>query len=242
MTGRLQMTLANTSALNVIGLPLDNPIWTSLTTGHSGLARRTGRAARFPAEVSPLAGLQELSAQAFDDLQSLVSAQDRIALFTQQPVPAQPSWTVLTARRIDQMICLDPQEVPLATNIIPLTHADVPEMLALTALTQPGPFLPGTIRTGRYIGVRDQTGQLVAMAGQRLSLTDYVEISAVCTHPDAQGKGHATTLVRALTSLAKAEGRTAFLHVMTENGAKLVYKKCGFSLRSAINLTVLRLV
>ena len=38
-------------------------------------------------------------------------------------------------------------------GIRPLTLADVPSMLELTALTRPGPFLAGTIGLGRYYGV-----------------------------------------------------------------------------------------
>ena len=48
-----------------------------------------------------------------------------------------------------------------------LTEADVPEMLALTKLTEPGPFLPRTIELGSYFGIHD-AGSLVAMAGERL--------------------------------------------------------------------------
>ena len=35
-----------------------------------------------------------------------------------------------------------------------------------------------------------------------------------------------------------AEGRTPFLHVKTENGARRVYERLGFRVRRAIRLTV----
>jgi len=47
---------------------------------------------------------------------------------------------------------------------MPLTQAHVPEMVALTSLTAPGPFSEETIRFGHYEGIFDD-GKLVAMAG-----------------------------------------------------------------------------
>ena len=72
--------------------------------------------------------------------------------------------------------------------------ANVAAMLALVELTQPGPFAPRTIELGRYLGVHDN-GQLVAMAGERCRLPGYREVSAVCTHPDARGRGLADRLL-----------------------------------------------
>ena len=36
-----------------------------------------------------------------------------------------------------------------------------------------------------------------------------------------------------------AAGKTPFLHVKSENGAKVVYQKIGFRFRAAISLTVI---
>ena len=53
--------------------PLDNPVWASLCSGHEKLAIRSERAARYPEEISPLAGLAEPSREALNDLASLVA-------------------------------------------------------------------------------------------------------------------------------------------------------------------------
>ncbi len=37
-----------------------------------------------------------------------------------------------------------------------------------------------------------------------------------------------------------AAGKMPFLHVKTENGAKFLYEKLGFRLRSAMNFNVIR--
>ena len=78
------------------------------------------------------------------------------------------------------------QIAPVA--IRPLTLDDEPQMAALVALTEPGPWRPRTIELGDYFGVFDGD-RLVAMAGERQRLPGFTEVSAVCTHPDARRRG-----------------------------------------------------
>jgi predicted GNAT family acetyltransferase len=114
-------------------------------------------------------------------------------------------------------------------------------MLVLTAATEPGPFLPQTIQMGNYFGIRASDGRLVAMAGERLQSTAFAEISAVCTHTEFRGRGYARDLTTFLAAQIRAAGKTPFLHVKSENGAKLVYQRIGFRFRAAIYLTVISL-
>ncbi len=67
-------------------------------------------------------------------------------------------------------------------------------MMALTALTKPGPFGKRTHELGTYLGIR-RDGKLVAMAGERLKIPGYTEVSAVCTHPEHTGHGYARILM-----------------------------------------------
>ena len=108
---------------------------------------------------------------------------------------------------------------------LPLGTTDVPEMLELTAATEPGPFLPQTIEMGSYFGIRASDGRLVAMAGERLQSTAFTEISAVCTHPDFRGRGYARALTKFLAAQILAAGKIPFLHVKSENGAKVSGKE-----------------
>jgi GNAT superfamily N-acetyltransferase len=218
--------------------PLDNPIWFALTTEHRGLACSQGLARRYPPDVSPLAALLHPTNDAFADLQRLVSPGEHVALFTASPLDVPGDWHVHRSRWIDQMICEASLESPHMSPVA-LGTTDVPEMLALTAATDPGPFLPQTILMGRYFGIRESDGQLVAMAGERLQSTAFAEISAVCTYPEFRGRGYARALVTFLTAQILAAGKTPFLHVKSENGAKLVYQKIGFRLRAEIYLTVI---
>jgi hypothetical protein len=217
---------------------LDNPIWNALTSAHRPLARRNGLAARYPSDVSPLTGLGELTPRAFEDLKALVGPGEEVALFTTAPVEVPGDWQVVKARYIDQMVCAEPPPTS-GESFVTLGPADVPDMLALTTLTEPGPFAARTHQMGHYVGVRSEDGRLAAMTGQRLGLGDFTEISAVCTHPDFQGRGFAKALVAYQAARIHGEGRTPFLHVKTENGAKAVYEKLGFRVRRPIRYSVL---
>ena len=77
------------------------------------------------------------------------------------------------------------------------------------------------------------------MAGERLRLDGYTEISAVCTDPAFRGRGYAKALVRSLVSKAHAEGCTPFLHVKGEIAAKGLYEALGFDESRNLHLTVI---
>jgi ribosomal protein S18 acetylase RimI-like enzyme len=213
-------------------------------TGGDGLDVRSGLARRFASDVSPLSGLSEPTPAAFADLAALVGPEEHVGLMTAEPLEVPGDWQVGRSWPIEQMICT---ELTVYSGLartsfstpVALGAADVPEMLALAAATEPGPFLPETIRMGRYVGTRSRNGRLMAMAGERLKLIGFTEISAVCTHPDFRGQGHARALVEFLVAQTLAEGNVPFLHVKEENGAKLLYEKIGFRVRRTMQLTVI---
>lgn len=62
----------------------------------------------------------------------------------------------------------------------------------------------------------------------------YVEISAVCTHPNHRGKGIATSITAELNNNILERGLTPFLHVGVNNTAYELYKKLGFVYRKNI--------
>jgi ribosomal protein S18 acetylase RimI-like enzyme len=219
---------------------LDNPLWFALTTEHRLLARSHGLARRYPPDVSPLAALLHPTNDAFADLQRLVGSGEHVALFTATPLDVPGAWQVDRSRWIDQMIC-DASLAPPVVAPLALGTTDVPEMLELTAATEPGPFLSQTIRMGSYVGIRASNGRLVAMAGERLKSTAGAEISAVCTHPEFRSRGYARALVTFLAAQILAAGKIPFLHVKSENSAKVLYQEIGFRSRAAICLTVMSL-
>lgn len=123
------------------------------------------------------------------------------------------------------------------SGFVTLGAADSPDMLALVARTQPGPFGKRTHEMGSYIGLRD-AGRLVAMAGERMKMSGYVEISGVCVDDAWRNRGIAGRLVSVLRRQIEARGDTAFLHVFGHNHAAIaVYERLGFALRRTFALT-----
>lgn len=217
---------------------LDNPVWAALTSSHANMARSHGSARRYASQVSPLAAVSKPTPTAFADLAALVQSEDRVGLVTAEPPQVPEDWVTLRSLSIEQMVCTE-LTGESRSSPLELGRNDVPEMLALTAATEPGPFQAETIQMGRYYGVRSDDGRLVAMAGERLKLDGFTEISAVCTAPEFRGRGFARTLVAYLVAQTLNEGKIPFLHVKAENGAKVLYQKLGFRVRRAIQLTVI---
>src|ERR1700728_138563 len=166
-------------------LLLDNPIWHALSTEQRHLSQGNSLAKRFPKSVAPFGALIDQSAAAYEALQEIFPEEAAALFLDAKPVP--PSdWAILRSGQMYQMICEASVSGEENQAFRELTEADVPEMLALTKLTEPGPFLRGTIELGSYFGIH-HAGSLVAMAGERLHLTGFTEISAVCTHPEFTG-------------------------------------------------------
>jgi predicted GNAT family acetyltransferase len=215
--------------------PLDRPIWSALTTRQASFANNTAaaQALRFPADVSPFAAALDTSPPALAALAALIPADDDISLLEIAPPAAPPGVTeTLRAPCLQMTIQSFAGGADLAADA--LGEADAADMLALALLTKPGPFRARTHTLGRFVGVRDN-GRLVAMAGERLHVDGYVEISGVCTHPDYRGRGYGSALMRIVGDRILAEGATPFLHTYANNtGAIALYRSLGFTIRSEV--------
>jgi predicted GNAT family acetyltransferase len=222
--------------------PLDNPVWASLCSGHEKLAIRSERAARYPEEISPLAGLAEPSREALNDLACLVAPEGFAGVLAGPTRIDEQLWQERDRIELIQMVGEAPVSPP-DTEPGPLTAADVPEMLSLAEQTRPGPFEARTLEMGRYVGLREE-GRLIAMGGERLRPTGHTEVSAICSAESHRGKGLAETIVRSLVAAIQARGELPFLHVMagspSEAGALRLYGRLGFRERRRAQLVILQ--
>ncbi|SIT45847.1 GCN5-related N-acetyltransferase [Paraburkholderia piptadeniae] len=219
--------------------PLDDVVWNALVATHRRFALGDGGAIRYPTDVAPFAAMGGYSPESFAALRSLIEAQGPVALVTTDELVPPSGFSVTKRAVVLQMIwqgMLDRQD---ELQHVRLAVADVPEMLALITATEPGPFGPRTIELGSYFGIRTQD-KLVAMAGERMRLDGFTEISAVCVDAAFRGRGYAAGLMRLLISAITARGETPFLHVFTSNRTAIsLYRTLGFVDRREMHLTVL---
>jgi predicted GNAT family acetyltransferase len=200
-------------------------------------------ARRYPADISPIAGLSAPEPANITALEAVVDVGDDMATVGRSVPKLPPHWEILYESRLTQMIRSEQPRLPEgAVDASTLGPADVAEMLALVELTKPGPFRLRTIELGAYIGLR-QSGRLVAMAGERLWIDDFREVSAVCTHPDVQGRGYARALIARVVNAMMRTGQTPILHVESANKRAIeLYASLGFGRRSELSLLYARRV
>lgn len=220
--------------------PLDNPVWTALTTSQAHWARTSPLARRFPVEIGPLAGFETPTHEAYESLGALFPAGGIAAICLDEPPELPPTWILHEIAPMLQMVYTDCKLPPPASDFVTLTAADAPEMLTLATLTKPGPFAIRTHELGDFIGIKRQ-GKLAAMAGERMRAPGYTEVSAVCTHPDHVGHGYATGLMIEIMRRILARGETPFLHVRSQNERAIeLYHRLGYVDRHLFQLTILR--
>lgn len=223
--------------------PLDRPLWNALT----GRLKTHGLGDDHAVRLDPALGV--FLAAADDGAESRASLNALAARYPgsglveleggamQAVLPDQP---VVSCSPCVQMTCaaltaFGAPDIAFET----LDDADAGEMLALAALTKPGPFRARTHELGGFIGVRRE-GRLIAMAGNRLRVDGFTELSGVCVHPDFRGQGLAGGLSRVVVARVLETGEQAFLHAYAGHEATVrLYEGLGFSARARMIYTVL---
>ncbi len=213
--------------------PLDNPVWDSLNGAQAHFALRHGAAARFDPDVSVFAALADdavdVGPSAWDDLATLAEPGTQLVV-VDAPIDPPSGWEV-TGRFAGVQLTGEDVKVEDDLDAIELGPDDVPEMTELVERTKPGPWRPRTAEMGRYLGVRIH-GELVAMAGERLRPSGWVEISAVCTDERFRGRGLGRRLIRAVGAGIVASGDLPMLHASASNvNAIRLYESMGFVFR-----------
>lgn len=221
--------------------PLDRPVWNALDGGWAERSIWSGSAVRLDPDYGPFAATVDLSPESLAALVPLLNAGEETWLVETMAPAIEAPIVTLSHATCTQMIAAAIEGPPATFDIVELGDDDAADMRALALITKPGPFRGMTHRLGRFIGVRE-AGQLVAMAGERMRLDGFVEVSGVCTHPDHRGRGYAGGLMRQVASRILAEGDTPILHAYASNfGAIALYETLGFRTRTEMTLTAVTL-
>ena len=218
--------------------PLDNPALHALSGRHDYLALGQSPVLRYPAEVSPFAALE--TPDALPVLGSIMHEGDTAVLWSPHDLDPPKDLELVIRFPCLQMAAFDLRAAEVPDDVPAMTPADAPDMVDLAALTRPGPFHLRTIEMGSYIGIRID-GRLAAMAGERMKPGPFTEVSAICVHPDFQGRGLARRLTSIMARRVVADGRTPFLNVLPENRPAIaLYESLGFVPRRMMQVHLLR--
>ena len=214
-----------------------NPIWQALRTHHRRFALSLGEAWRYRADVAPFAAVSAPTPSAFRQLASLLEPSEEMSVVADRIPPASNLRTLDTIEVLQMMV---PPEASLAPeahiNLVQLDETHAGGMSALASQTLPDYFRERSRELGCYYGihVRDE---LIAMAGERLMIDRYVEISGVCTHPLHRGSGYASALVRQLIRRHRQRGLASWLQVSARNRTAIeLYRRMGFKVFNTILL------
>ncbi len=222
-----------------------NLVWHALHSVHAHFAVGNGAAARYPGDVVPYAALADANHGDLSPLGELLVPGEKVYLIGPQPAETD---SLRVGPPLDCFQMVFPvagstesgaaEFGPVAFEagesgadsaaVLRMKPEDAPDMVALTDVAFPGFFRRRTNEMGEYFGIR-VGGELVAMAGERLAVPGWREISAVCTHPAHTGKGYATVLMNRLLREHAAAGLRSFLHVIEKNTRAIaLYKRMGF--------------
>lgn len=219
--------------------PLDRPAWSALKSGWLHLAQGNAQALRLDPAYGPFGAAADRSEASLLALAGLIPAGGQLWAVEADALQPISGTAVLREAPLHQMVAERLNPLPAKAEILALGDEDAEEMRALAHLTEPGPFFEKTHKLGSFVGIRKE-GVLVAMAGERMKIKGFSEVSGVCTHPDHRGHGYAGMLMSIVTERIFARGETAFLHSYASNaGAIALYERLGFVLRKELNAMVL---
>ena len=214
-------------------------MWASLHGAQRAVSVGTDRARRFAPGFSPILGFIVPDEPELADIAPFCQPDEQLYC-AEWSGPAPHGWTIHAEATMYQMMWTGGAPERAGDDaIVRLGRRHAGEAMELAALTRPGPFGPRTLELGEYWGFFAD-GRLVAMAGERLHLPPFREISGVCTHPTYQGRGFAGRLMVSLIGRELRRGEVPFLHVMRDNtGAWGFYERLGFVRRREVPVRVI---
>jgi len=123
-----------------------------------------------------------------------------------------------------------PPAVPGEDRVERLGEADQAVRELLAAASPRHSAVPGAAGVERWVGVRDGSGRLVAVAANEPMRPDVPHLASIATHPDVRGTGLGGAVTGALTRALLAEGYPVVtLGMYADNAvARRMYLRLGY--------------
>tara|TARA_R110000868_G_scaffold58546_3_gene180737 strand:- start:2608 stop:3285 length:678 start_codon:yes stop_codon:yes gene_type:complete len=213
---------------------LDNPVWYSLAESHKKLALVYNKTHFFNPDYCSFGAFNEIQ-NSGEDLVAYAKLVPSFFIFNAKPNLTQ------SLQLKDELLCLqmivrEKIHLTYTDEIIKLDESHRAALLALVKIVYPEYFKSKTADLGNYYGIF-KDNQLVAITGERMQMDDFIEVSAVITHPEHTGKGYAKQLVAHTANAIFEQNKIPFLHVAEANlGAIKLYEKLGFITRTKISI------
>ncbi len=116
--------------------------------------------------------------------------------------------------------------------VIPLSMADLPRLEALYAAAYPDTwFNPRMLETGQYLGIEDEDGRLLCVAGVHVYSPEFrvVALGNITTLPEERGRGLGSTVMAGCCQRLLESVDLIGLNVRCDNLAAVkTYQKVGF--------------
>ncbi|ULC58540.1 GNAT family N-acetyltransferase [Flaviramulus sp. BrNp1-15] len=208
---------------------LDNPVWNALTDTHIKECIDYGNVKFYHPHFAPFGAFINDS-----DTSNAIKEYSKLTkdFFIVGNKPKMPKDFKAAVRYVGyQMIIYEPLQIPINQEIVKLNKSHYEQLIDLVKLVYPHFFKAKTNELGTYYGIF-KNGKLIAVTGERFQSKNFIEISAVITHPDHVGKGYAKQLITHTSNEIFKKNKTPYLHVDVNNlGPIALYKKLGFKIR-----------
>lgn len=212
---------------------LDNPVWHSLDETHHKFSVDYNNIKFYHPDYCPFGGftLNENISNPIDEYSTLV---DNFFIVGDKPEHSN-HLKIKKELVCDQMIITDKIATTIKENITALGIEHHDDLFQLVSLVQPGYFKKKTALLGNYFGIY-KNDLLISVTGERMKMNEFVEVSAIVTHPDHTRKGYAKQLIVHTVNNIFTQNKIPYLHVAETNiGAISLYENSGFTRRRKIS-------
>lgn len=214
---------------------LKNPVWYSLNETHKKFIITYDGVRFYHPDICTFGSFTnvEKTAKALNEYSKLSK---NFFLVSEHETPLIDSNTVFIEKKIEgcQMVLDNLVDIKITENIIPLTEKHTNEIYELIWLVMPGYYQKRSFEMGYFFGIfKDH--KLVSISGQRMQSDDFIEVSAVVTHPDYTRRGYAKQLVAHTTKEILKQKKLPILHTDKGNTAIPLYEKLGYKVTRDMN-------